>query len=341
MQFNGATMTKAERIRATLAGDAVDRVPFSFWHHFPEIDRTVQGLVNETVAFHQRFDVDLIKLMPTGMYSILDYGATIELSPGDGGTTQIKTSPIQTSQDWGKVSPASPSDGALAEQVEVVRQVRNAVGPDVPIIQTIFSPLSMAQKLAGDSLFEHIEDDERVVHQALEQFTRDVTEFGRECLAAGADGFFFATQQASRDTRLSDSQFARVGIDYDVRVLEALKGDERSWCTILHLHGDNPKFELADQYPVDAVNWHDRESGPPIAEAMNLTKRVLVGGIDRTGPVAKGDLDGALGEVDDAIEQSNGKRLIVAPSCVLPISVQDSVLKGIRAHFQEGGATPQ
>jgi uroporphyrinogen decarboxylase len=108
---------------------------------------------------------------------------------------------------------------------------------------------------------------------------------------------------------------------------------------MLHLHGNNPRFEIADRYPIHAVNWHDRESGPPIKEAMTLTSRALVAGIDRIGPVAKGDVDGALNEVDDAISQSGGHRLIVAPSCVLPTTVQDSVLTAIREHVQKGDAT--
>ncbi len=31
-------MTKSERVGAALAGRPVDRVPVSFWRHFPEID---------------------------------------------------------------------------------------------------------------------------------------------------------------------------------------------------------------------------------------------------------------------------------------------------------------
>jgi uroporphyrinogen decarboxylase len=331
---SGTSMTKAERVRAALAGGDVDRVPFSLWHHFPKKDATVQGLVNETVSFHEQFDVDLIKLMPTGMYSTLPYGTTIDVVPGDSGTTGMKTAPIQSSKDWATLPAASLTDGALAEQIEVVRQVRSAVGPDVPVVQTIFSPLTMAEKMAGGSLLEHLENDEDSVHVALDQFAQDVIAFGRECLAVGADGFFFATQQASRDAGLSDELFNRAGAAYDVRVLEALYGDDRNWCTLLHLHGNNPRFEIADQYPIHAVNWHDRESGPPIKEAMGLTNRALVAGIDRIGPVARGDVEGARAEVGDAIAQADGKRLIVAPSCVLPYTVEASVLRLIREHVQ-------
>ena len=338
MTSNQSAMTKKERVRATLAGKSADRVPFTLWHHFPETDRTVEGLVNATVDFHQKFDVDLIKLMPTGMYSVLDYGATIELAPGDSGTTQLKTTPISSPSDWAKLTSASPSEGILAEQVEVVRQVREKVGPDVPVLQTIFSPVSMANKLVGSALNDHLSTDEDAVHPALELFTGDVIAFGRACLDAGADGFFFATQQASRDAGLSDELYARVGSAFDIRVLQALKEDERNWCTMLHLHGTNARFELANEYPIHAVNWHDRESGPPIKDAANLTQRTLVAGIDRIGPAASGDIDGLINEVKDAIAQAGEHPIIVAPSCVLPYTVQESTLRPVRDWFQSAGA---
>jgi uroporphyrinogen decarboxylase len=328
-------MTKAQRVRAALAGEAVDRVPISLWHHFPVIDATVDGLVGATVSFYEKYDIDLIKLMPTGMYSIVDYGATIEVRPGDSGTTQIKTSPIQSVQDWSKISSASPTSGMLADQVEVVRRVRAAVGPDVTIVETIFSPLTMAHKLAGDDLYQQLETNEDDIHPALEIFANDVIAFGKACLDAGADGFFFATQQGSKDVPISDELFSRVAAAYDIKVLEALSGDERNWCTLLHLHGNNPKFELADQYPIHAVNWHDRESGPPISEAKDITSRAMVAGIDRIGPAAQGDLEGAIAEATDAIKQSGGRRLIVAPNCVLPTSTQESLLKELRSQFED------
>ncbi|MHB9092288.1 MAG: uroporphyrinogen decarboxylase family protein, partial [Chloroflexota bacterium] len=97
--------------------------------------------------------------------------------------------------------------------------------------------------------------------------------------------------------------------------------DERNWFTILHLHGLDSFFDLADRYPVHAVNWHDRETSPSITEAMRLTDKVLVAGIHRGGAVTKADAGAVAAQVRDAIAQSGGRRLVVAPGCVIPAAM--------------------
>jgi len=321
MPLAAASMTKRERLRATLAGEETDRTPISFWHHFPGRDRTVDGLVDATVAFQRRYDMDAIKLMPTGMYGVLDYGATISLRRDDVGTTQLETTPIASPADWTRLPIASPDRGESEKQVEVVRRLRAVLGPDVAIVETIFSPLTTASKIGGGFFRDHLWTDESSLQQALERFAEDVVAFGRACLEAGADGLFFATQHANRGSGLSTETFERLGAQYDIRVLEALATDERNWFTILHLHGVDSFFDLGNRYPVHAVNWHDRETSPSIKEALSRTKKALVAGMERGGAVTKGDAAAVAAQVRDAIEQSGGRRLVVAPGCVVPAAV--------------------
>jgi uroporphyrinogen decarboxylase len=328
-------MTKAERVRATIAGQETDRTPVSFWHHFPGQDRTIDGLVNATLDLQRQYDLDLVKLMPTGMYCVVDYGATIALREDEMGTTRLETSPIASPQDWGRLPPASPHQGELGAQAEVVRRVRAALGPNVPVIQTIFSPLTIAHKLAGDTLLKHLDGAEGSVREALERFAEDSIAFGRACFAAGANGVFFATRHASADAGLPEGVFQRLGVPYDLRVLEALAEDEDNWCTVLHLHGDEPFFDVADLYPVDAVSWHDRETGPPIREAAGRTARMMVAGINRMGAITRGDAEAAVVEIQDAIWQAEGRRLLVAPGCVLPGPWQEAAMAAVRLAVDE------
>ncbi len=325
-----SAMTKAERLRAALGGQPVDRPPVSFWHHFPGRDRTVDGFVEATLEFQGRYDLDLVKLMATGMFCVVDYGATIALREDEMGTTQLQASPIASPADWARLPAVRPDRGELAAQVEAVRRLRAALGPDVPMIQTVFSPLTIAHKLAGSLFFDHIRDAEESMRPALERFAADDVAFGRACLAAGANGIFFATQHAAASVPLPSGVFERLGVPYDLQVLEALAEDERAWCTVLHLHGLQPFFELADRYPVHAVNWHDRETTPSIQEALSLTKRALVAGIDRKGAVLRGDVAAAVAQVHDAIRQADGRRLVVAPGCVVPITVSAEALAAVR-----------
>jgi uroporphyrinogen decarboxylase len=310
-------MTPSERIRAALVGHDVDRVPIGLWRHFPGEDSASDDLVNATVRFQHVYRPDLVKLMPTGMYSVVDYGVEIEPTGDSGGTTRYVSGPVSEPADWGRLPSVSPEHGVLRDQVEVTRRVRDALGPDIPIIQTVFGPLTMANKAIGDvdALRRHLDDAPDQVRPALEQFTDDVIAFGKACIDAGVDGFFFATQLGNRSA-LGESCYREHGVPYDLRVLEALRPG--TWFTMLHLHGGEPLFDLADEYPVDCVNWHDRETPPSLSEAHKMTNRCLVGGINRSGVIVSGSPDDVAAEVRDAIAQTGGRRLIVTPGCVIP-----------------------
>jgi uroporphyrinogen decarboxylase len=336
----GVRMTKPERLTATLAGQETDRTPISFWHHFPGRDRTIGGLLGATLAFQRRYDLDFVKLTPTGMYCVVDYGATIAPRDGETGTTRLETSPIASPDDWSRLRPATPHEGELGAQVEVVQRLRSVLGPGVPIIQTIFSPLTIAAKLGGSRFAGHLQGETEAVECGIARFAEDCVAFGYACLEAGADGFFFATQHASRDRDLPPGAFERLGVAYDLQVLEALAGDERNWFTVLHLHGDEPSVELADRYPVHGVNWHDRETTPCIQEAMSRTKRALIAGIDRKGAIAEGDALAAAEEVRDAVRQSEGRRLVIAPGCVLPSTVCEETLAAVRKAVENTSVPP-
>jgi uroporphyrinogen decarboxylase len=320
-------MTRRERVLAALRGKPTDRTPISFWQHFPGRDDTPDALMESTLAYQRQFDLDLIKLMPTGMYAVLDYGVQVRLVDDDIGTTRWVAGPVREQDDWRRLPEVSPACGVLAQQVEAVRRVRAALGPDTPVVQTIFSPLTMAAKIIGELPVDILEQEEPL-REALDRMADDAIAFGRACLEAGADGFFFATQHANRAAQPPDL-YERLGVPYDLRILDALRPGAA--CTILHLHGPEPLFDLADRYPVDAVNWHDRETEPSLAQALAQTTKGLVAGIARGGAVATGGPDGAAAEVRDAIQQTGGRRLIVAPGCVVLLSSPDENLLAARA----------
>ncbi len=323
-------MAHRQRLEATLAGRRVDRPPVSFWYHFPGQDHTPDLLADATVAFYRRFDVDFVKLMPTGMYAVVDYGVEIRPSDDAIGTTVFVAGPIQGPGDWAHLPSVSPSRGTLAQHVEVVRKVRAALGPDVPIVQTIFSPLTMAAKLAGGAIDDAFLADDDLAMRVLAGLADDVIAFGRACVEAGADGFYFASQLANSTTPAAT--YDRLGVPYDLRVLEALRAD--SWLLILHLHGSEPRFDLADRYPVDVVSWEDRETPPSLADARRWTDRVLMAGLSRGELFTAGSPDAVTAQVRDALAQTSGRGVIVAPGCVLPTASSPQLLDAILATAQ-------
>ena len=54
-------MTKTERIKTALRGEAPDRPPYGFWTHMPDIDHDPDRLAEASAAFCARLDLDFVK----------------------------------------------------------------------------------------------------------------------------------------------------------------------------------------------------------------------------------------------------------------------------------------
>jgi len=85
---------------------------------------------------------------------------------------------------------------------------------------------------------------------------------------------------------------------------------------------------LAD-LPVHAVNWHDRRTKPALGQARERFAGALVGGLDEWQTLRGGPAGAIAAEVRDAIGQTAGLGLIVAPGCVLPLDVPDAHLAAV------------
>jgi uroporphyrinogen decarboxylase len=320
-------MDKRERLQAALRGQVVDRVPLSLWRHFHCEDRTPQGLAEPTLTLAQAYDLDLVKLTPCGLYAVEDWaGGCVEYPGTDYDPPFLRTPAVTGPGGWRTLSPLDPGDGALGRGLEAVRLVAAGLGGRTPFMMTIFSPLTLAYKLAGDAVIEHLRQHPVELHAGLETMARTTARYARASLDAGADGLFFATQLASRQY-LAPAEYDEFGVRYDLAVLEAVWG--RSTITVLHLHGRDVFFELADRYPIHAVSWHDRETAPSLAEARRRTSRAFITGLDRE-LLDRGPASSIVAQVDEALEQTEGRGLILAPSCVIPTTAPAAHLEAVR-----------
>jgi uroporphyrinogen decarboxylase len=310
--------SKRERLQAALVGEPADRVPIGFWGHFPTDPRRAEDLARETLAFQRQFDWDFVKLMPSGMYYPEALGCTLTPASGPGAVNGLADSIVKRPEDWERLPVPDPREGWLAEHVRSVQLVRESLGPDVPIIQTLFSPLTIIHKLCVHVRFEEsIERHRPRVEQALRAIAEGSKQFVAATLDAGADGFFFATQEATRDS-LDDATFLALGKKYDLDVLESTRG--RATFNLLHVCRANIMADLVADYPVHAINWESHGAPPSLAEARGIWGQALVGGVDRYGVIVNGTPDDVREEVERAIEATGSRKLIVSAGCALSVA---------------------
>jgi uroporphyrinogen decarboxylase len=319
-------MTKGERVAAALARKPVDRPPVSFWQHVPEVDHTAHGLAGAMLAFHQMYDLDFIKIMSSGVYCVEDWGCKVAYTGSPNGAKQCTEHAVKKLADWGRITPLDPGAGALGRELEALRLIARGRTDDAPILGTLFCPATVARKLAGNRLLADLRQSPEAVLPALEAITDTMARYARASLEAGADGIFLATQTATPDL-FSEDENARFAIAYTRRLLEAVQG--KSTFTLLHIHGKGIYFDQLASLPVHAINWHDRLTPPSLAEAQRRFPGAVVGGLNEWATLRHGPADAVASEVDEAIQQTGGLGLIVAPGCVLPLDVPGKHLETV------------
>lgn len=319
-------MTKRERVFAALARKSVDRPPVAFWRHAPDVDHTAKGLADAMLAFHRRFDLDLIKIMSSGVYCVEDWGCTVAYTGAPSGAKQCTAHAVRAPGDWARIRELDPGAGALGRELEALRLIVRGRHDDAPVLHTVFAPLTVARKLAGERLHEDLRARPEAVAPALDAITRTTARYAVAALEAGADGLFVATQTASAEV-FGASELERFELPATRRLVEAVAG--RTPLLLLHIHGRDIAFDRLAALPVHAINWHDRLTAPALDEAQRRFTGAVVGGLAEQETLRRGPAAAVTAEVADAIRRTGGRGLIVAPGCGLPLDVKDEHLDAV------------
>src|SRR5207248_10002767 len=82
----------------------------------------------------------------------LEASALPAYEPGAASTHRPRSvaTPIRGPEDWQALRPLDVRRGALGEHLAALQLIAESVGPDVPVIQTLFHPLSIARYVAGE-----------------------------------------------------------------------------------------------------------------------------------------------------------------------------------------------
>jgi uroporphyrinogen decarboxylase len=198
------SMTRRERLAAALRGEPVDRPPVALWRHFPVDDQDPEQLAQSVAAFQAHYDWDFVKFTPSSSFCVEDWGCRAVYRGHPEGTSDYIARPVSAPADWRRIEPLDPYAGALGMQLTAIRRARELIDPDVPLLATIFSPISQAKNLIGGGMeIVHLRRHRSDLVYALEAITETTIRFVRAVLATGADGIFLrhATLHGGRHQR--------------------------------------------------------------------------------------------------------------------------------------------
>ncbi|MBR2546410.1 MAG: hypothetical protein IKE93_09640 [Erysipelotrichaceae bacterium] len=325
-------VTKKERIYNAVNGLKTDRQPYAMWTHLPGIDLDPVKLAETTYQFYKEYDIDLIKTMNNGMYAVEDFGCIVDYSEvAKGGVSKVVSTPVNTIDDWKKIKPVSIEESvALKRELYSLKLLLDMVkDEEVPVLFTVFSPFTTANKLCGGKVLEHIATGQTEdIHKALQAITESTVELVKEAIRLGASGVYFATQMSNYSV-CSEEVFREFGACYDKQVLEASDG----FADAVHCHGSDIMYDILKEYPVDIFNWHAGESLPTIEEAKKMNK-CLMGGIIR-GDITESNHTRIREQIRHCWDVMGGIHHILSPGCVIRYPLNTVTLKYIRKAIDE------
>jgi uroporphyrinogen decarboxylase len=327
------SLTHWERVQAAIEGGPLDHPPIALWRHWPDEDQDAAAFARATLGWQHAYDFDVVKITPNAPAGVADWGLESRYDPQAKGIRLTTRFPVRDLADWAKLKRNDPQEGHLGREVNATRRVAHAIEGRAPVLQTVFSPLTLARKLADMTLFDHIREDPRAVERALGVIAETAAAFAAACVRAGADGIYFATQCASR-TVLDSDGYRRFGRPYDLHVLEAIRKQSR--LVIMHVHGEDILFDDLLDYPVDILNWHDRRTPPALHEGHARFEGAVLGGIDEEDLLCTGPASAIKAQVAETIRLTGGRRVMLGGGCVVPLAAPEANIRAAIAAVRGG-----
>ncbi len=291
-------MNKIERVRAALAGAEVDRVPASFWFHFPDEQKRGGASIQAHLDYYRASNIDYLKVMNEHPYE-----------------TDIV---IQSPADWRRVRPAPLSAPFYQAQLDEIKGIVDAVGSECLVITTIFGPFSSGNAAGNAMVAAHLKKDPASVSQGLAAIAESLAGFAVACIEAGAAGIYYSAQ-GGEENRFSAEEFAGYVKPHDLTVLNAIRGHGEF--NLLHICGDHMRLPLYADYPSHAVNWAATKHNLNLKQGYSLFKRTVVGGLNDRGVVVAGPAAQIRDAVHQVLDDFGRHALMIGADCTFPTDI--------------------
>jgi uroporphyrinogen decarboxylase len=276
-------LSHKERVDRALAGNDVDRPPFSFWHHFGL--KTPEEHAKATLDFHLKYRTDIVKVMSDFPYP-KPPGAWYEL--------KVDGNPFP-------------------QQIRALEQIRAGLNGGAYFVETIFNPWNVAEKLSSKEELRRLQTESpRKLLDALDVITQSEIHHAKRALMAGASGILLSVANANaQEMPLED--YRKFSAAFDRRILAAIP-DAR--LNILHLHVEASYLDTFRDFPAPIVNYSRAVSGIPVETVRSRFPQVIAGGLDEVHFRDLGPSE--LRAQWNSARSAAGPKFILTPGCSVP-----------------------
>ena len=314
------------RVEAALAMGVADRPPVGAWGHTYREEWSPRDLASITVDRARKFGWDFVKFQPRASSFAEAFGSVYKPAGHRLKGPVLVKAAVEELADWKKVALVNPK--VLQDQVESIGLVARELGEGVPVIQTVFSPITVAGYLVGKSksrVVRELRKNPELVGPALDRIAEALVDFSRRSVEAGAAGIFYAISGYASKDAMAESVYRELLLPYDVNVLRQLPTE--AWFNVVHLCGSNLNFGLARDLPAQAISWSVHNQGnPSLVQGREISGRPVMGGLGQRASLLYGPPAEVEAEARNAVEETGGRGLLLAPGCSVPTRAKDANL---------------
>src|SRR5438874_2635163 len=180
VQLKLEPMTGRRRVETALAMEVADRPPVGAWGHTYREEWSPDDLAAITVERARRFGWDFVKFQPRASTFAEAFGSVYKPSGHRMKGPVMEKAAVPDVEAWRGVRLANPI--IFDEQVESIGIVARELGRAVPVIQTVFSPLTVAGYLVGKSksrVLRQLRKQPELVRPALDRIADALIDFSR------------------------------------------------------------------------------------------------------------------------------------------------------------------
>ena len=312
---------KRELVLKAFKGEAVDRVPVGFWHHFTTEEEWLKGFSNPEIIeknlnghknFLHKVKPDFVKLMSDGYFAYPNPA----IHKG-----------LENISDLAGIEPLGADHPWITEQVELVKKIRAGFEEDIVAIYNIFAPVTYFKWLVGevsggdDLIANFIDQDAATLKKVLDTIGQDIASLSQRIIKeAGADGIYLSVQSI-QDARVTQ---------------EVYKNNEAGGVNILHIcgyEGARNDIHLFTDYPAQVINWAVGPEGISLAEGREIFGgRTVLGGFEngKNGLLYTGDKVAIQAETKRIIAETGTTGLVIGADCTIPSDIDEERIEWVR-----------
>ena len=322
-------MDARERVEAAIAGRRADRPPVGAWGHTYREEWSPDALARVTVERQRRYGWDFVKFQPRASCFAEAFGNRYKPSNHPFRSGPLVSAAVESLDGWKALRLVD--EDALGDQVAAIATVCRELGDRVPVIQTVFSPISVAAYLVGKDKRRAVRDlrrDPEVVLPALERVGDALIDFSRRSVEAGAAGLFYAISGFATPASMPRDVYENLLLPLDQRICDSFPA--AAWFNVLHICGSRIWLDLGRELPVQVVSWSIHNAGnPSLAEGREITGKAVMGGVAQRSTLLRGPASAVAEEVRAAEAQTGGEGLLVAPGCSVPPRAPEKLLEAM------------